>query len=354
MLDNLQLVNAEAPWFFALVVTVFGACIGSFLNVCIYRIPKGESVAHPRSHCSCGKRIAWYDNIPIASWFILRGRARCCGARFSFRYPFVEMLTAGLFLACWLLASPAVALCWMLFVALMICATFVDLDTMTIPDRCSIGGMLLGLLLSALVPQLHTYGSHVPNGFTAFVLSLQGAFIGSALVYWIMVLAEIILGKPAMGEGDVKLMGAIGAFCGWQGAVFSLFGGAVLGCIVYFAFMLVQWALGTRKVPAPEAATVLEPSGDDTHAEGDTAAVQGDTAATAEGDTAAQGDTAVAAEGDADNADDADGEDEDPAGAIPFGPALAGGAIVYLFFFEPLVARYFSEIRYLFMVEMPW
>lgn len=318
MLDNLQQVNAEAPWFFYLLVTVLGACVGSFLNVCIYRIPKGESVAHPPSHCACGKRIAWYDNIPVLSWFILRGRARCCGARFSFRYPAVELLTAGLFLACWLLAPPLVALCWMLFVALMICATFVDLDTMMIPDRCSVGGMLAGLLLSLLVPALHARGAIVPDVAHSLLTSLQGAFIGSALVYWIMVLAELALGKPAMGEGDVKLMGAIGAFCGWQGAVFALFGGAVLGVLIYMSFMLAQLLLGTRKEaaqphPAPSESTL-------------------------ESDTT---------QDDAAKENGSEEEDDTPEGAIPFGPALAGGAVFYLFFFKPYVTFYFDDIRYL-------
>ena len=317
MLDDLKLINAEFPWFFAVLVSLAGACVGSFLNVCIHRVPKGQSVVRPRSHCACGRPIAWYDNLPVLSWFILRGRARCCGRRFGFRYPFVELLTAGLFLACWLLAPPAVALSWMVFVALMLCATFVDLDTMTIPDRCSVGGMLAGVLLSVFVPQLHDTGSHV----TAFVLALQGAFISSALVYWIMVMAEAALGRPAMGEGDVKLMGAIGAFCGWQGGVFALFGGAVLGTLVYFSVMAAQMILGTRKRP-PDAA--LAPAKADA----------------SDSDTAIHPSPPVEA---------TDQDDEEPEGAIPFGPALAGGALLYLFYFKPYVTFYFHDLRMLFM-----
>ena len=92
--EDFQRVDLAFPWFFPLSAAVIGACVGSFLNVCIYRIPKGESVVTPPSHCGCGKRIAWYDNVPVLSWLILRGRARCCGRPFSFRYPAIELLTA--------------------------------------------------------------------------------------------------------------------------------------------------------------------------------------------------------------------------------------------------------------------
>jgi leader peptidase (prepilin peptidase)/N-methyltransferase len=105
MADYLQFATAF-PWFFPALAFGFGACIGSFLNVVIYRVPAGKSIVTPGSHCACGAPIAWYDNLPILSWFLLRGRARCCGRRYSFRYAFVELLTAGLFLACWLLFPP--------------------------------------------------------------------------------------------------------------------------------------------------------------------------------------------------------------------------------------------------------
>lgn len=308
------------PWYFPMVAFVFGACIGSFLNVCIYRIPAGKSIVKPGSHCACGKPIAWYDNIPIISWFVLRGKARCCGAPFSFRYPFVEMLTGGLFLGCWFVApTPLVALCWMVFASLMVCATFIDLDTFTIPDRFSIGGLIVGILLSILVPAMHTTGHGFLFGsFVAMIKAIEGAFIGTALVYWIMVLAEIILKRPAMGEGDVKLMGAIGAFCGWQGAVFALFGGAILGTIAIFSWTVTQLILGKglpfkHQDKAPEAAAA-----DD------------------------------AKKTDEDAPDGEDNDDDVPAGAIPFGPSLACGAMAYLIFAQPYVAAYFNQLSFLF------
>ena len=221
------------PWFFPVAVTLFGACIGSFLNVCIYRIPKNESIVRPGSHCGCGQSIAWYDNIPVFSWFLLRGRARCCRRPFSFRYPAIELLTAALFLACWVQFSPAKALVGMVLCAIVICAWFIDLDHLIIPDVFTIGGAATGLILSLAVPALHGH-SHplfAVASLQAGRSAILGLFIGSALVLWIALFAEAILRKEAMGFGDVKYLGALGTFIGWQGAVFSLFGGALLGCV---------------------------------------------------------------------------------------------------------------------------
>ncbi|MDR1282900.1 MAG: prepilin peptidase [Opitutaceae bacterium] len=245
------------PWFFPVCAAVFGAVVGSFLNVVIYRVPAGKSVVTPGSHCACGKPIAWYDNIPVLSWFILRGRARCCGARFSFRYPFVELLTAGLFAVCWLKFPPAVAACGMLLMACILCATFIDLDHMIIPDVFTIGLGVAGVALSALAPALH--GVHdeffLSASIRSVVISLQGLFIGSGLVLWIALVAETLLRKDAMGFGDVKFVGALGAFAGWQGAVFSVFGGAIVG-MVWIGLALAWRLVSGKKSPiAPKAET---------------------------------------------------------------------------------------------------
>lgn len=226
-------VAAVWPWFFPLCAFLFGACVGSFLNVCIYRIPKDESVVTPGSHCACGQPIAWHDNIPILSWLLLRGRARCCGRQFSFRYPAIELLTALLFVACWMLFPPAKALGGMVLVSIVICATFIDLDHMIIPDVFTIGGGVVGVVLSAALPALHGQAHEL-----FFVASLRstldavlGLLVGSGLVLWIALVAEAVLKKEAMGFGDVKFLGALGAFVGWQGAVFAMFGGAMIGCV---------------------------------------------------------------------------------------------------------------------------
>ena len=255
--DSLAQVAAAFPWFFPSIVFAFGACIGSFLNVCIYRIPKGESVVTPGSHCACGRPIAWHDNIPILSWFILRGRARCCGRPFSFRYPFIELLTALLFLCCWLLFPPGKAVAGMVLCAIVICATWIDLDHLVIPDVFSIGGAVAGLVLSFLLPSLHGQA----HEFFAIASvrgvreALLGLFVGSGLVLWIALVAEAVLRKEAMGFGDVKLLGAVGAFIGWKGATFAMFGGALLGCVWLGAALAWQRITGASAPIAPRAET---------------------------------------------------------------------------------------------------
>jgi leader peptidase (prepilin peptidase)/N-methyltransferase len=242
------------PWFFPTVAFLVGACVGSFLNVVIYRVPKKESIVTPGSHCGCGQPIAWHDNIPILSWLLLRGRARCCGRPFSVRYPGVEFFTALLFLGCWLrYPAPAVALAGMLFLSALVAATFIDLDHFIIPDVFTLGLGVTGLLLSLAVPALHGQhtGDFLHDALRSGGLSLLGSLIGSALVLWISMVAEAVLQKQAMGFGDVKFVGAIGAFCGWQGAVFAVFGGAVVGTIWFFIAWLWQRVLGKSSPVAP-------------------------------------------------------------------------------------------------------
>lgn len=249
--------NAAFPWFFPTAAFMVGACVGSFLNVVIYRLPKEESIVTPGSHCACGTPIRWHDNIPILSWLLLRGRARCCGRGFSFRYPAVELLTALLFVVCWLRFPPAVAVCAWLFVGCLIAATFIDLDHFIIPDVFTIGLGVAGVLLSAFVPALHGHASEffLADSIRGLVSSLQGLLIGSGLVLWIALIAETILRKEAMGFGDVKFVGAIGAFCGWQGAVFTIFGGAIVGTVWFAVAVLWEKATGRRAPVAPPSET---------------------------------------------------------------------------------------------------
>jgi len=258
-------ISAAFPWFFPTVAFVFGACIGSFLNVVIYRLPKNESIVTPGSHCGCGAPIRWYDNIPVLSWIWLRGRARCCGRRFSVRYPAVELLTAFLFLQCWRAygAAPWVAISGALFVSALIAATFIDLDHMIIPDVFTVGLGVVGVLISFWVPRLHGFHGDlfVVEAMRSAIASVKGLLIGSAVVLWIAVLAEAVLKKEGMGFGDVKFVGAIGAFCGWQGAIFAIFGGAVVGTI-WFAVALT-WEKLTGRV-APVAPPSETPEGEPT------------------------------------------------------------------------------------------
>jgi len=256
---HVHAIQNSAPWFFPLAAGVAGACVGSFLNVCILRIPQGESVVRPRSHCrSCGTPVAWHDNIPVLSWFVLRGRARCCGKPFSARYPVIEALTAAFFAACWLVfaqapaaPSPAKAVCGMVFGCALICAAFIDIDHFKIPDVFTVGLAALGIVFSVLVPALH--GQTDPHAIFAVkalrsgLLALEGMFIGSALLLWIALVAETLLRKEAMGFGDVTFLGAIGAFCGWQGAVTAIFGGAILGT-VWVAGLAVFGKVARKKI----------------------------------------------------------------------------------------------------------
>jgi leader peptidase (prepilin peptidase)/N-methyltransferase len=248
---------AAFPWFFPTTAFLFGACIGSFLNVVIYRVPKEESIVSPGSHCACGQPIKWHDNIPIVSWLLLRGRARCCGRSFSARYPAIELLTALLFVACWIQFSPSVAACGAIFLSALVAATFIDLDHFIIPDVFTIGLAVLGVLLSLAVPALHGQhsGFFLVDSMRSTLTSIIGLLIGSSVVLWIALLAEAILKKEAMGFGDVKFVGAIGAFCGWQGAVFSVFGGAVVGTIWFAIAWLWEKISGRRAAVAPPSET---------------------------------------------------------------------------------------------------
>ncbi len=249
--------SAAFPWFFPVAAFLVGACVGSFLNVVIYRLPKEESIVTPGSHCACGQPIKWHDNVPILSWLILRGKARCCGRSFSVRYPSIELLTGLVFTACWLVYPPPVALCGWIFLSCLIAATFIDLDHMIIPDVFTIGLGVFGVVLSGFIPTLH--GQHgeifMVDSIRAVVASIQGMLIGSGLVLWIALIAEAILRKEAMGFGDVKFVGAIGAFCGWPGAVFAVFGGAVVGTLWFTVAWTWEKVTGRRAAVAPPSET---------------------------------------------------------------------------------------------------
>jgi len=303
MAADLVQFNAAFPWFFPTAVAVFGACVGSFLNVVILRVPREESVVTPGSRCGCGEPIRWHDNIPVFSWLLLRGRARCCGRPFSFRYAFVELLTAGLFTACWMRLPPWAAVAGWVLLGCLVAATFIDLDHFIIPDVFTLGLAVAGLLLSMLIPALHGHGAApAPLGHLRSAAdSLQGLLIGSGLVLWIGLIAEALLRKEAMGFGDVKFVGAIGAFGGWQGAVFAVFGGAAVGTLWLAAAWAWQRMTGRRAPVAPPSETP-------------------------------EGEPAPLAFG----------------AHVPFGPMLAiAGALHFLFLREP-VAAWFADISILF------
>lgn len=222
--------------YFTLLVFLLGACIGSFLNVCIHRIPREESIVHPRSHCpSCGQLIAWYDNLPMLSYFLLRGRCRHCRAVISPRYVLVEMLTAVLFLAVWnLYGWDARTPVYLVMVGGLLLGTFVDLEHYIIPDRVSLGGMATGLLFSALVPALHQETAPGP----ALLSSVIGLAAGAGSLFIVGELGRLVLKKDAMGLGDVKLLGGIGAYLGWTGVLFTVLVSSLIGSVVGIALIL--------------------------------------------------------------------------------------------------------------------
>lgn len=305
--------------FWSAVAFIFGSMVGSFLNVCIHRMPLGLSIVRPPSHCPhCKYSIPFYLNIPLFTWLFLRAKCKNCGAQISARYFLVELLTELLFLACWLTfghQSIALAFIYAGFLAALVVATFIDIEHMIIPDEITFGGMILGVLCSVLVPALHWTNSRS----VAAVQSLLGMAAGAGIIYVVVragklmfgrkrialptdtritftetsihfedkaipfeelfyrqsdvitlrastlelvdrcyrdvevrlspsrlqigdevfnpetvphmeaVSTQITLPQEAMGLGDVKFMGAIGAFLGWKAVIFTLLGSSVIG-----------------------------------------------------------------------------------------------------------------------------
>jgi len=236
-------------WYFLGVALLIGGVFGSFLNVCIYRIPAELSVSVPRSRCpKCLTPIKWYDNLPVLAWLLLRGKCRSCKAPISPRYPAIELLTALLFAGVWL-CYPVLKegqpldfrfFAYALLIFGLLLGSFVDLDEMWIPDRVTIGGMIVGPILSFLIPALHATDSMV----TSLVTSLIGLAVGFGSLWSVSLIGKLILKKDAMGFGDVKLMGAIGAFLGWEAVLFTVFVSSLIGSVVGITLI----AMGKREL----------------------------------------------------------------------------------------------------------
>jgi len=354
MPDNLGLVAWAVDWrpwtadwslvpfhFWSLVFFVFGCIVGSFLNVCIYRLPLGLSIVTPPSHCPhCQYSIPWYLNVPLVTWLVLRGRCKNCGAPISPRYFIVELLTGVAFLGCWLAfgkASPVIAILYTILLAGLIAATFIDFEHFIIPDEITYGGMAVGLIVSFLFPVLHDV-TRLTAGMWQSVLGLCA---GAGIIYAILrlgkllfgrqrlklpvdtkivftetsvhlpdreipydelfyrqsdvialrartvelvdrgyrdvmvrlalrsgwleiggerlnpetvpfleaVSAEIVLPREAMGLGDVKFMGAIGAFVGWQGVLFSLMVSSMIGAAAGITLIIMRRREWSSRMP---------------------------------------------------------------------------------------------------------
>lgn len=331
---------ARVPFeFWALVFFAFGCCVGSFLNVCIHRMPLGMSIVSPPSHCPhCKYSIPWFLNVPLVTWLALRGQCKNCGASISIRYFLVELLTGLAFMGCWLhfgRASALLALVYAVLLAGLIAATFIDFEHFIIPDEITFGGMAAGFIASFFLPSLHgettltggmkqsllglgvgagvIYGIlrlgkllfgrqrlalpadttivfsetaiHLPDREIPFedvfyrqsdVIALQARRVElidrcyrdvlvrlsprslrigddelnpETVPYMEAVSAEIVLPREAMGLGDVKFMGAIGAFLGWQAVMFSLMASSIIGSCVGVALILMRRREWSSRLP---------------------------------------------------------------------------------------------------------
>lgn len=204
------------------IAGLFGALIGSFLNVCIYRLPRRESIAWPGSHCpSCAHPIAWHDNVPLVSYLILRGRCRHCLVRIPFRYPVVEALNAiGYVGLLWFFGMgwPTVAY-GVLYSALLVVAG-TDLTHKIIPNAITLPGTVVGLISA---------GTILPLGLAN---GLIGMLVGGGILWFLAWASPYLFGKEGMGGGDIKLLAMIGAFLGWKPALMTIMVGSFLGALV--------------------------------------------------------------------------------------------------------------------------
>jgi leader peptidase (prepilin peptidase)/N-methyltransferase len=336
-------VSELPPWLVLGMALALGLLFGSFLNVVIYRLPRGESLVFPGSRCpGCGQPIRAYDNIPILSWLWLRGRARCCHARISVRYPVVELLgglcawavvrTLGSELppdTSWYAALGIFLLELGLGLALVGVA-FIDLEHMLIPDEITLGGTLLGLITAPWRPELarsslgHGAAAIVGLGGSESALAWSESLAGGAagfVVIWLPfeIVYRALRGRAGMGRGDAKLTMLAGAWFGWTGAVFALLAGSVQGTIVALAAYAAKGRIDEPRAVLEQRAELR-------------AALE-----TATGDERQALEAQMA---------------EDPMASEPegglakarisFGPFLALGALEYLFFGPGLMAAYFG------------
>ncbi len=224
--------------------------VGSFLNVCVYRLPKEESIVFPGSHCgACGKAVRGYDNIPILSYFILRGRCRDCKTKFSIQYALVEAFTGILFVIFYrTFGATAAGIVFLIFTLAILTESLIDFRHKIIPDSITLPGIVLGLALAPVISATHGLwlsgllnaltGFDAGDRLTAFLDALAGVLIGGGFLYFVAWAGEKILKKEAMGGGDIKLLAMIGAFLGLRGVLWSVFIGSLLGTLaaVYYRF----------------------------------------------------------------------------------------------------------------------
>jgi len=215
---------------FPAVAFFFGMIVGSFLNVCICRMPKEESVVSPPSHCpGCSCQIRWYDNIPVVSYIFLRGKCRGCGSHISLQYPLVELLNGALTLFLFIRFGPTLAFAALfIFCSALVVITFIDFEHQIIPDEISLPGILIGFFLSFFLKG-HSWQN-----------SLFGILLGGGSLLLVAYAYQRITGKEGMGGGDIKLLAMMGAFLGWKAVPFIIFTSSLVGSLIGVSIMLFQ------------------------------------------------------------------------------------------------------------------
>jgi leader peptidase (prepilin peptidase)/N-methyltransferase len=208
---------------------LFGAIFGSFLNVCILRLPSEQSVVSPGSRCpKCGYVLKWYDNIPIGSWLLLGGKCRGCKAPISAQYPLIELTTALIWAAfTWLLGPSLELFRAAVFCTLLLGIAMTDAREYIIPDEFSLGGLAIGLLFA------------IPGGFHVIGDALLGAAVGFGVLWLVAVAGKAVFKEEAMGGGDIKMMAMVGAFTGWTGVLLTIFLGSLLGTLIFVPLALI-------------------------------------------------------------------------------------------------------------------
>ena len=231
------------------LVFALGAAVGSFINVVVYRLPVGQSLIHPASHCPrCGHTLTAYDNVPILAWLWLSGRCRYCRGVIASRYPLTELACGLLFLVSfwgsgWTWWTPAH---WVLL-SFLLALALIDLDTLTLPDSLTQPGLVAGLVTQGLIPGLQ--GEALTSVLTAMVGGIFGAVLGLWLYEVISLLASLALGQAALGGGDAKLAAMLGAWLGWQGLLLSSFLACGLGALLGGGAIALGWL--QRRQPMP-------------------------------------------------------------------------------------------------------
>jgi leader peptidase (prepilin peptidase)/N-methyltransferase len=216
---------------FVSLIFMFGMCIGSFLNVCIYRLPSSTSIINPsRSFCpQCNSAIQFYDNIPVFSYLWLKGRCRNCKASISLRYPLIELMTGILAIAILFMFGVTLeGVVYFVFISSLLVITFIDIDHKIIPDIISLSGIPLGLAASFVLPAM------------TFKSSLLGLLVGGGSLLLVAWSYSLITRKEGMGGGDIKLLGMIGTFIGWKGVLFTIFVASLAGTFVGMIVMLLK------------------------------------------------------------------------------------------------------------------